>query len=98
MKDDLIQSLFQRELERLEIKSKEAPLDMEDLKRLEILTRSLKQHSKQEQPPQEDELANLTTEELIKFIRQDSHDERQDKTKSSPSTTRTQRDGKEGSK
>ena len=72
MSDDLIRNIFDRELSRLDAISQERALDLEELKALDLLTKSLKQFYKQEQPPQEDELSNLSTEELIKLITKDN--------------------------
>jgi hypothetical protein len=65
---DKLQSIFERELNRLDEESKQQPLDMEQLKRLEILTRSLKQHQKQD-VPEPNPFENLSTEQIIELMK-----------------------------
>jgi hypothetical protein len=58
-----LEEIFQRELARIEEASKNGPLDIDDLKKVEILTRSLKQI---EDPIEKDkELDWLTNDQLL---------------------------------
>lgn len=63
----ILEGILKRELDRLEERSLNESLDMEDLKKVEILTRSLKQIDSSEE--QKDELDNLSINELLDIVK-----------------------------
>ena len=73
MKDDRLEQIFMRELERLDEISKKGALDMDELKRLDLLTKSLKQYQKP-QDNDEDSLENLSVDDLIKLANWEEED------------------------
>jgi hypothetical protein len=60
--------IFERELNRLDALSEKRPLELDELKALDVLTRSLKQFVA---PPKEEEnpLEDLSTEELLAIVK-----------------------------
>jgi len=62
-----------RELERLDEISKKGALDMDELKRLDLLTKSLKQYQKP-QDSEEDSLQDLSIDDLIKLANWEEED------------------------
>jgi hypothetical protein len=70
----ILEGILGRELDKLEKKSQVEDLDMDDLKKVEILTRSLKQIEVSEKA--EDELESLTIEQLIELanLSKDGHE------------------------
>ena len=69
----VLDSIFERELKRLDEASQKESLDLDDLRRLDILTRALKQY---QEPTKEAEspLSQLSSDELIAFIRREDKD------------------------
>ena len=67
---DLITAIFKRELERLNNESKKESLDMEAIRKLELLVRS---HRQFEAPAIEDDnkLGDIPTEDLFAFLQQE---------------------------
>lgn len=64
---ELLDQIFEREVKRLDQRSQKEPLDVEDLRKLDILTRALRQY---QVPEKKDEsLDELTTAELIALVR-----------------------------
>lgn len=82
---DLLDKIFERELARLSEASNNGSLEMDDIKKLEILTRTIKQFQAPEKK-QENLFENLTTEDLLKLIKGDTHDG--DQTKPEPKAKR----------
>jgi hypothetical protein len=72
MKERLV-AIVSRELDRLERLSQVGPLDMDEVKKLEVLTRSLKQL---QDPPKkvDNPVEALTTEELLRLARGEFYD------------------------
>jgi hypothetical protein len=65
---DVLDRIFERELNRLDEASKKQALDLEDLRRLDLLTRSVK--SLQDTPvEEEDTFKDLSSEEIIKLLK-----------------------------
>lgn len=71
MNTERLQKIIEREINRLDIKSEEANLSLNDLKSLELLTRSLKQISSAPEPEENplSALQDLTDEDLITLIK-----------------------------
>ena len=64
---EMLEQVFARELARLDAKSKEQPLDLDDLKALSLLTQYLKSY--QEPAKQEiNLLKDLTSEQLLALV------------------------------
>jgi hypothetical protein len=63
-----MKKILERELERIEVASLTGPLDIEDCKKLEILTRSLKQ-LEEEKVAVVNPLEGLSSEALLEYIR-----------------------------
>jgi len=63
MKNNKLDDIFKRELQRLDDLSKVEPLSIDDLRRLETLTRSLKNYV-QEEEEEDDGLSHLTPEQI----------------------------------
>ena len=70
---DVLDQIFERELTRLSEASTRGTLEMEDIKKLEILTRALKQYQAPEKK-QDNPFESLSTEDLLKLIRGETHD------------------------
>jgi hypothetical protein len=70
--DRNLQDIFDREVERLAAQSKKGPLDIEQLKALETITRTYRTYNstKQKDNDQDTAGAPLTTEELLALARQ----------------------------
>jgi len=66
--EDLVTKIFKREIERLNTKSIEAELNIDDLKRLDILTRSLKQYTPQEIERDNNPLDQLDVNQLLTIV------------------------------
>ena len=90
----VLDGIFERELKRLDGISQERALNLDELKSLDILTRSLKQFqepAKQEENP----LAGLTNEQLLQLVSAPQEDVKANgrhKTKSRPSSARIDSD------
>jgi hypothetical protein len=70
--DTNLQDIFDLEIERLAKKSKKGELDIEELKRLETLTRTYRTYNSTKQKDNDSDNAGapLTTEELLALARQ----------------------------
>jgi hypothetical protein len=63
----LLEEVFARELERLNEKSLQGPLSLDDLKALSLLTQSLKSYTEPAKAP-DNPLKDLTTEQLLQLL------------------------------
>ncbi len=95
---DILNAVFARELTRLDDKSKLGPLDLDDLKALDLLTRSLKSY--QEPTKQaENPLKDLTNEQLVALMRlPEIDDERRPEAKPKAKIARAKQNAKKRSK
>ncbi len=92
---EILDKIFERELTRLSEASNNGSLEMDDIKKLEILTRTIKQFQAPEKK-QENLFENLTTEDLLKLIKGGTDDGRHN-TKPKPKAKRSGSDSqKEG--
>lgn len=66
--NDVMRSIFEREIARLDAISRQQPLDQEQLKRLEILTRSLKQYQRPDVSAVQSPMSELTLDELRQLL------------------------------
>ncbi len=72
-----IEEIFQIELTRLAIEAQKAPLDADALRRLESLTRSLKNYSSAPLKDKVTDLGDSSLEDLFKLMRELPSDEPQ---------------------
>jgi hypothetical protein len=64
----MLEEVFGRELARLDEKSKQGPLSLDDLKALSLLTSSLKSYQEPAKQP-DNPLKDLTTEQLLLLLK-----------------------------
>ena len=64
-----LQEIFLREINRLNDASKKGPLDMDDIKKLDLLTRSWKSYSGNQIVDDKDPLDGLTAQEILELAR-----------------------------
>jgi hypothetical protein len=72
-----LRKVLERELDRIEEASQNGPLDIEDCKKLEILTRSLKQ-LEEEKVVIENPFEGLSSEALLEYLKGGPDDGRTD--------------------
>ncbi len=69
---DLLKQIFDKQIAELHHTASQGPLDMDDVKKLETLTRAWKTYNNTEYRDREDELgATLSDEELMALATQD---------------------------
>lgn len=64
---NMLRDICSRELNRLNDLSLQGPLELEDVKKIEILTRSLKQL--EDAPPKQEELDDFSKDDLLSLAR-----------------------------
>jgi hypothetical protein len=65
MSDDPIYAIFEREINRIDSISRERALDEDELSRLDILVRSVKNYTKRDEKKPDNLLSDLTTEDIL---------------------------------
>jgi hypothetical protein len=78
---EVIDGILAREVQRIDDLSKTEPLDIEEIKKLELLIRARRQFEEPEKT-ELSPLAQLTSEELLAFIKSESTAEPNSKKKS----------------
>jgi hypothetical protein len=73
MSTDPIFAIFEREIARIDAMSKERALDADELMRLNILVRSVKDYTKREAEKPENPLSEITTEDLLILINKEKN-------------------------
>jgi hypothetical protein len=71
----LMQDIFVRELERLDKDSREGPLEIEDVRKLECLARAWRSYCAAKIEKEADDLSEYTTDELLAIARGETQGE-----------------------
>ena len=66
-----LEDIFKREIERLNVASERGPLDIDDVKKLDLLTRAWKSYSGNQIVEDLEPLKGMTAEEILALAKMD---------------------------
>lgn len=72
MSKALLDDLFDREIKRLDDLSRKEPLDLEDLRRLDLLVKAIKSYQIPDRAPNSP-FADVSSDDLVKFLKDSAH-------------------------